>query len=93
MGIFTAASVTKNVVVCGGHFRGEDYISGDTMEFRMVFRRKDRVRLIPCAVPSVRSVLWTSAASVTSAGGEITDRANTHSARRKREMYTASYCN
>ncbi len=31
---FTAASVTENVVLCGAHFRLEDYVSGDMTEFR-----------------------------------------------------------
>ncbi|KAI9517182.1 hypothetical protein NQZ68_008438 [Dissostichus eleginoides] len=39
---FNAGSVTKNAVVCGAHFRQEDYEAGDLMEFRMGYRSQDR---------------------------------------------------
>ena len=42
-------------VICGAHFRDEDYVQGDVMEHRLGFRALDRVRLIPGAVPSIQS--------------------------------------
>lgn len=91
---FNAASVGKNSVVCGAHFREEDYVPGDMIEFRMGFRSQDRVRLIPGAVPSVHSALSvpsTSAASASGASsGKISHRTSTDSARWKREMCMVS---
>ncbi len=34
---FTAASATKNTVICSAHFRPENYLPGVMMEFRMGF--------------------------------------------------------
>uniref|UniRef100_A0A4W6DT53 THAP domain-containing protein 1 n=1 Tax=Lates calcarifer TaxID=8187 RepID=A0A4W6DT53_LATCA len=52
---FTAASVTRNAVVCSAHFRKEDYVPGDVMALRMGCRTQNRVRLIPVAVPSIHA--------------------------------------
>ncbi|XP_067434019.1 zinc finger protein 394 isoform X1 [Thunnus thynnus] len=73
---FTTACVTQNAVVCGAHFRQEDYAPGDMMAFRMGFRSPDRVRLITGAVPSVHAAAASGTAA--SGGGLIRD-----SARRK----------
>ena len=55
---FTASSVQDNSVICGAHFRDEDYIPGELMAHKMGFR--SRVRLIKGAVPSIQSPGQTS---------------------------------
>ena len=59
--------------VCGAHFRQENYLPGDTMEFRMGFQSQDQVRLTARAVPSVPTAASSSplsvAASDSAAGG------------------------
>lgn len=50
---FSTASATRNAVVCGAHFRPEDYNPGDLREYMMGCRSKQQVRLLPEAVPSV----------------------------------------
>ena len=52
---FTASSVQPISVVCGAHFKTEDYVQGDVMEHRMGFRSLDRIRLLPDAVPSIQT--------------------------------------
>ncbi|XP_033965019.1 myoneurin isoform X1 [Pseudochaenichthys georgianus] len=68
---FTTASATKNAVVCGAHFRQEDYDAGDLMQFRMGYRSQDRVRLITSAVPSIHPASLSApvAAAAAAAGG------------------------
>ncbi|XP_061587629.1 apical junction molecule-like isoform X2 [Cololabis saira] len=39
---FTSASVTQNAVVCGAHFKSEDYDPSHVMEFRMGCRCQER---------------------------------------------------
>lgn len=52
---FMAASVTKNAVVCGAHFRDQDYVPGDLMQFRMGCKSQKCVRLLAGAVPTVHA--------------------------------------
>lgn len=64
---FFFASVTKYTFVCAAHFRPEDYVSGDMMEFRMGFRSEKRVRLKAGVVPSIHAA--PAAASGSATGG------------------------
>ncbi|XP_034006011.1 myoneurin isoform X1 [Trematomus bernacchii] len=66
---FTTASATKNAVVCGAHFRQEDYEAGDLMQFRMGYRSQDRVRLIASAVPSIHPASLSAPVAAAAAGG------------------------
>lgn len=50
---FSSASATRNAVVCGAHFRPEDYNPGDVRGYMMGCRSKTQIRLLPWAVPSV----------------------------------------
>ncbi|XP_078028282.1 uncharacterized protein LOC144464625 [Epinephelus lanceolatus] len=86
---FTAASATKNVVICGAHFTPEDYIPGDMMECEMGFRHQNRVRLRVGAVPS----LHTAASSAPPlAAVPAPSQLGHSSARRKRELRRVCAC-
>ncbi len=65
---FTAASVTKNAVVCGAHFRPQDYVHGDMTEFRVGSRSQARVRLTGGAVPSVHTAASSGPPSAAASG-------------------------
>ena len=91
---FTSASVTKNAVVCGAHFKSEDYHPSELMEFRMGCRCQERGRLNAGAVPSVHTAALSgppsAAASGSAAGGLNGHGSVRDSARRKRQLCTVS---
>lgn len=90
---FSSASATKNAVVCGAHFRPEDYHPSDLLEFNVGCRSKNQVRLIPGAVPSVPTASagpLSAAAAGAAAGGRHGHGSGRDSARRKRELCTVS---
>ncbi|XP_029921612.1 uncharacterized protein LOC115369185 [Myripristis murdjan] len=84
---FTSASVTKNAVVCGAHFRPGDYHPSDMMEFRMGCRCPERVRLSAGSVPSVHTAAPSGppSAAAPAAGGLNAHGSVRGSAQRKRQ--------
>ena len=69
---FSSVSATKNAVMCGAHFRPEDYHPSDLLEFNVGCRSKNQVRLTPGAVPSVPTASsgpLSAAAAGAAAGG------------------------
>lgn len=88
---FTSASVSKNSVVCGAHFRKEDYCPGDLMQFEKGCRNKNRVRLQAGAVPSVHTAPSSGPPSTcrSPTGGKHALHGSVRDgARRKRELCT-----
>ncbi|CAL8298440.1 unnamed protein product [Boreogadus saida] len=57
--------VTKYTFICAAHFRPEDYVSGDMMEFKMGFRSEKRVRLKAGVVPSIHAAPAAASGSAT----------------------------
>ena len=53
---FNARSVTANSVICGAHFRDEDYNASDLMAHSMGFKSASYIKLKPSAVPSIHTV-------------------------------------
>ncbi len=84
---FTAASATSNAVVCGFHFRPEDYQASDVMEFNMGCRSKTPVRLTPGAVPSVHTA---SSAQLSEAGSGCADGGRRGRGPARRKLCTVS---
>ncbi|XP_059929257.1 uncharacterized protein LOC132473239 isoform X7 [Gadus macrocephalus] len=80
------ASVTKYTFICAAHFRPEDYISGDMMEFKMGFRSEKRVRLKAGVVPSIHAA--PAAASGSATGGSEDHGPVRDSTIRKRKLCT-----
>ncbi|CAL8373235.1 unnamed protein product [Arctogadus glacialis] len=83
---FFFASVTKYSLICAAHFRPEDYVSGDMMEFQMGFRSEKRVRLKAGVVPSIH--VAPAAASGSATGGSEDHGPVRDSTIRKRELCT-----
>ncbi|CAL8375515.1 unnamed protein product [Arctogadus glacialis] len=83
---FFFASVTKYSFICAAHFRPEDYVSGDMMEFQMGFRSEKRVRLKAGVVPSIH--VAPAAASGSATGGSEDHGPVRDSTIRKRELCT-----
>ncbi|XP_059929253.1 uncharacterized protein LOC132473239 isoform X3 [Gadus macrocephalus] len=81
------ASVTKYTFICAAHFRPEDYISGDMMEFKMGFRSEKRVRLKAGVVPSIHAA--PAAASGSATGGSEDHGPVRDSTIRKRKLCTS----
>uniref|UniRef100_A0AAV2L2C6 ADAM10 endopeptidase n=1 Tax=Knipowitschia caucasica TaxID=637954 RepID=A0AAV2L2C6_KNICA len=52
---FTSASVTRNTMICGAHFKQEDYVSSDRMAMEMGFKTSSQVKLVGGAVPSLHA--------------------------------------
>ena len=53
---FNARSVTANSVVCGAHFREEDYNASDLMAHSMWLKSASHIKLKTSAVPSIHTV-------------------------------------
>ena len=86
---FFFTSVTKYSFICAAHFRPEDYVSGDMMEFKMGFRSEKRVRLKAGVIPSIHAA--PAAASGSATGGSEDHGPVRDSTIRKRELCTVSF--
>ncbi|XP_056464749.1 uncharacterized protein LOC130404150 isoform X2 [Gadus chalcogrammus] len=84
---FFFTSVTKYTYICAAHFRPEDYVSGDMMEFKMGFRSEKRVRLKAGVVPSIHAAA--AAASGSATGGSEDHGPVRDSTIRKRKLCTS----
>ena len=52
---FTFSSVTASSMICGAHFKKEDYDTGDWMAMEMGFKSRNQVKLVRDAVPSIHA--------------------------------------
>lgn len=58
---FSSNSVSSSSMICGAHFKKEDYDTGDWMAMEMGFKSRSQVRLVQGAVPSIHAASLTVA--------------------------------